>query len=128
GDNSALPAGVTLDLAGAPRRWDDPATPDTGAGSSPVVDMGAFEFGAPTPTPSPWLDLGGGLAGTIGVPVLTGDGPLTGGSVATITLSGASPSAAVAVVLGPAEVNLTFLGGTLVPAPSVLLFGLVTNP
>lgn len=32
-----------LDLALAPRRVDDPAAPDTGAGSPPLVDLGAFE-------------------------------------------------------------------------------------
>ncbi len=33
-----------LDLAGAPRRFDDAAAPDTGLGPPPVVDMGAYEF------------------------------------------------------------------------------------
>jgi hypothetical protein len=44
GDSSAVPAGVTLDLAGAPRFRDDPRTPDTGKGPAPIVDMGAYEF------------------------------------------------------------------------------------
>ena len=34
---------VPLDLAGGTRRVDDPLVPDTGAGSAPVVDHGAFE-------------------------------------------------------------------------------------
>lgn len=36
--------GIAFDLAGAPRFADDPATPDTGVGTSPIVDLGAYEF------------------------------------------------------------------------------------
>ncbi len=59
-DNDALPwdlddldgDGVFLerlpfDLAGNPRFLDDPDTPDTGAGTPPIVDMGAFELLVP---------------------------------------------------------------------------------
>ena len=44
GDNAAVPAGVTIDLAGGPRFIDDPATPDNGSGIPPIVDMGAYEY------------------------------------------------------------------------------------
>jgi hypothetical protein len=47
GDSSAVPAGITLDLAGLPRFRDDPRTPDTGKGPAPIVDMGAYEFQPP---------------------------------------------------------------------------------
>ncbi|MEW6071354.1 MAG: right-handed parallel beta-helix repeat-containing protein [Planctomycetota bacterium] len=50
GDNLALPPTLATDLDGHPRRVDDPATPDTGRGTVPIVDMGAFEHasaGAP---------------------------------------------------------------------------------
>jgi hypothetical protein len=43
-DNTAVPAGIMTDLAGNPRFVDDPNTPDTGNGSPPIVDMGAYEF------------------------------------------------------------------------------------
>ena len=43
-DNTAVPPGVTTDLVGNPRFVDDPATPDTGNGAPPIVDMGAYEF------------------------------------------------------------------------------------
>jgi hypothetical protein len=47
-DNTAVPAGVTLDLAGSPRFADDPDTVDTGVpggdGGDLIVDMGAYEF------------------------------------------------------------------------------------
>jgi len=56
GDNTAVPADVTdldgdgnvgeptpFDLAGGPRFQDDPGTADTGNGTPPIVDMGAYE-------------------------------------------------------------------------------------
>jgi hypothetical protein len=47
GDNSLvlLPAsGPALDLSGNPRRTDIASVSDTGAGASPIVDIGAYEF------------------------------------------------------------------------------------
>ena len=44
GDNEAVPADVTTDLAGHPRFVDTPEIPDTGNGMPPIVDMGAYEF------------------------------------------------------------------------------------
>jgi len=44
GDNTAVPIGITTDLDGKPRFSDDPGTADTGKGTSPIVDMGAYEF------------------------------------------------------------------------------------
>jgi len=44
GDNGAVPAEVLTDLAGVLRFFDDPATPDTGLGAAPIVDMGVYEY------------------------------------------------------------------------------------
>lgn len=44
GDNAALPGDLMIDLDGRTRRVDDPATPDTGSGTPPIVDIGAYEF------------------------------------------------------------------------------------
>jgi len=44
GDTASLPSALALDLGGQPRRTDDPATPDTGVGAAPVIDIGAYEF------------------------------------------------------------------------------------
>lgn len=49
GNNGAVPEDVQLDLDGRPRFLDDPNTPDTGIGTAPIVDMGAFEFGNGVP-------------------------------------------------------------------------------
>ncbi len=43
-DNDAVPAGITTDLDGNPRFVDDPATPDTGNGTAPIVDIGCYEL------------------------------------------------------------------------------------
>jgi len=43
GDNSAVPAGITTDLARLPRFMDISGVPDTGSGTPPIVDMGAYE-------------------------------------------------------------------------------------
>lgn len=43
GDNGMVPGALATDLAGSPRFADDPLTPDTGLGSPPQVDLGAYE-------------------------------------------------------------------------------------
>lgn len=50
GENSTVPAGITADLDGLPRFFDDTTTPDTGLGTPPIVDIGAYEF-QPVPIP-----------------------------------------------------------------------------
>ena len=47
GNTFEVSGGIALDLDGAPRLADDPATSDTGVGGPPVVDMGAYEFAGP---------------------------------------------------------------------------------
>ena len=43
-DNNAVPDGIDEDLTRRLRFADRPATPDTGAGDAPIVDMGPFEY------------------------------------------------------------------------------------
>jgi hypothetical protein len=43
GNNNDVPGGVMTDLDGNPRFVDDTGAADTGAGTAPIVDMGAFE-------------------------------------------------------------------------------------
>jgi len=68
GDNSAITTPPfdeqPLDIEGYPRRYDDLSTGDTGNGSSPIVDMGAYEYGSSSLT--------GSLTVTINDPVPTG--------------------------------------------------------
>ena len=44
GNNSALPTGFTVDFDGNDRFVDIATVPDTGNGTAPVIDMGAFEL------------------------------------------------------------------------------------
>jgi len=43
GNNTAVPFGIITDLGDNPRFVDVPTAPDTGNGTSPIVDMGAYE-------------------------------------------------------------------------------------
>jgi len=74
GNNSALPAGLTTDLAGQPRRFDNPFMVDTGSGTAPIVDMGAYENQADCPAGEPIYvdtDAGGSNSGDSWVNALT---------------------------------------------------------
>lgn len=76
--------------------------------------------------PSPWTDLGFAKPGVNGAPHLAGVGPLTPGSANQLVLTHAKPSAVAMLVIGLSTVNLPFSGGTLVPAPA-LVVPLATN-
>ena len=58
GDNDAVPSGVTTDLDGNPRFWNHPRA-DTGHGTPPIVDMGAFEKMS---VPAPMLSMSKAVA------------------------------------------------------------------
>ncbi len=76
---------------------------------------------------SPWTDLGFALAGTAGLPSLTGTGALAGGDPMSLDLTQARPLASVALFIGFTQLGAPFKGGTLVPAADILLTGLPTN-
>ncbi|MGQ0553865.1 MAG: FG-GAP repeat domain-containing protein [Planctomycetota bacterium] len=72
-----------------------------------------------------WQDLGLGLAGTGGVPpVLSGSGPLVGGSTNALELSGGQPAGSVILIAGVTRIDLPFKGGVMVPAVNTLVPGL----
>jgi hypothetical protein len=74
-------------------------------------------FGASTP----WADLADFLAGTNGPPVLTGSGPLTGGSPTNLLLTNALPGTSAYLFLGLSVLGAPFKGGVLVPSPDAIL-------
>ena len=78
--------------------------------------------------PGPWVDLGQGLAGTHGVPVLAGIGSLASGDPLDLVLGDALENSGSTLVVGLAALNAPFKGGVLVPLPSLLIFGLPTGP
>lgn len=49
GDNSVVPTDLIFDYQGDLRLVDDPGMKDTGNGTSPIVDMGAYEFQGVSP-------------------------------------------------------------------------------
>jgi glucuronoarabinoxylan endo-1,4-beta-xylanase len=44
GNNAVVPEGITKDMDGRSRFMDVPAVADTGSGTVPIVDMGAYEY------------------------------------------------------------------------------------
>jgi len=74
-----------------------------------------------------WTDLGNGLAGTPGTPTLEGIGSMVAGDGVRLIVSDALPIATTGIVVGLSELNAAFKGGLLVPAPDVLLLGLLTD-
>ena len=75
----------------------------------------------------PWSDLAGAKAGSLGDPLLTGDGTPMPGNQVTLELSNAVASSPAALVIGFSQSNLPLLGGTLVPSPDLLVEGLNTG-
>ncbi len=76
GNNAAVPVGVTTDIAGLPRFFNDPAAPDTGAGTPPIVDMGAHERVPLSVSAPSGLDLCAGADAEFSV-VAAGQDPLS---------------------------------------------------
>jgi hypothetical protein len=71
-----------------------------------------------------WKDLGLGLAGVNGAPVLAGTGTLLAGEPLTLALGNAKPSSSAALIVGFDQLNAPFKGGTLVPTVNLLIAGL----
>jgi hypothetical protein len=47
GNNAVVPVALVFDVAGLSRIVDDPFVADSGAGTPPIIDMGAYEFQLP---------------------------------------------------------------------------------
>ncbi len=88
-----------IDSAAAGLSLDDDGSPP---------DRGALPF-------RPWIEDGPGLAGTFGIPLITGVGMNSAGAPAELHLTGAPPHAVVALIMGFGRLDLPFAGGTLVP-------------
>ena len=89
-----------------------------GTGKSGVYSdygsLGAYSITLNTPAPSGFNDLGNALPGTT-TPNLAGFGFGCPDSVVNLTLSGALSNASVFMTFGVGQLNVPFLGGTLVP-------------
>ncbi|MFT7463548.1 MAG: putative HAF family extracellular repeat protein [Pseudohongiellaceae bacterium] len=74
-----------------------------------------------TANENPWTDLGSGLAGVNGVPVLEGTGSLAGGTAVSLDVSNGAPSANSWFVAGFTRIDAPFKQGILVPALDLLV-------
>lgn len=97
--------------------WLDLRAP--GNGSDHVQRVVHREIGSLLP--GPWQNLGFGKPGSSGVPSLFGVGLPAPGSLVTLAIDNAAPSANTWFLAGASRVDLPFLGGVLVPAPTVIL-------
>jgi len=68
-----------------------------------------------------WTELGGGLAGSAGMPALAVGGSLCGGEALTFTISHGKPKAAALVIIGLAATPQPWKGGVLWPAPDIVV-------
>ncbi len=76
---------------------------------------------------NPWIQLADALPGSTGPPLLAGSGPLLGDTKAVVNLSSARPLAPAVLVVGLQALEVSLLGGTLVPAADVVVAGLLTS-
>ncbi len=94
-------------------------------------DSGNQSFSGPVslgvPPASAWTDIGFGLAGTAGIPALAGTGTLQSGSPASLSLTGAAPSAPAILFVSFISTPVPFKGGMLAAFPFVLTVSLATS-
>lgn len=69
----------------------------------------------------PWQQVGSGLPGSLGLPYLDGDGALVPGNTITLRLDDARPHASGVYVIGFEKAMLPYVGGVMVPSPSLLV-------
>lgn len=77
---------------------------------------------------SPYENLGFAKAGSLGDPILYGNGSLEPGSSSAFVLEDANPNSFCILFVGLTEGNAAFFGGTLVPVPILLEASLFTSP
>lgn len=88
--------------------------------ASALLNLGDFD-------PHPWVDLGHGLAGANGVPLLTPSGVLVPGTSFSMEVSDARAVTFAWWILGLSAVELPFKGGVLVPSPDLIAGPFVTG-
>jgi probable HAF family extracellular repeat protein len=79
------------------------------------------------PETGDWIGLGNGLAGSNGIPNITGIGSQNEGTPTTLRLTGALGNSTAALVVGLSRIDANFKGGVMMPNLDLLLLGLPTN-
>ena len=141
GNNAAVPGGTTTDVLGLPRFFDDPGVANTGAGTPPIVDMGAYEripFSVSEISPGP-QQVCAGASASFSVTAsglaplsyrwrrnsvdLTDGGTISGSATAMLTInptaSADSGTYSVVVTDGADQTETRFAGLTVHPQPIV---------
>ena len=128
GSNSMVPAGITLDMAQNPRFVDAPVA-DTGAGTAPIVDIGAYEvtlppfiafcFGDGSGTPCPCGNTGAAGSGC-GSSVFTGGCELLASGTSSISNDTLTLTATRST---PSQPGIFFLANNAVGGGSGTAFG-----
>lgn len=123
---SALPTETHFfDLLLDPFELNDLLASPLDAGLQAAFDGLSAELAEPD---APWLEMTyTGLAGTRGLPALSGSGSLVAGEAFTLTLTGTLPSAFASLIVGSQNKHLALKGGVLAPDPAFVL-PLVTGP
>jgi hypothetical protein len=67
----------------------------------------------------PWTAVGSGIAGTLGLPHLDGDGAIVAGNALTFRIDGARPNSTGVHLIGLGTAMVPALGGVLVPVPTI---------
>ena len=80
-----------------------------------------------TPASNGWTNLGQGLAGTGGVPVLVGSGSLSPAVSNQWSLANAKANAPALFVAGLSQASLPLFGGLLVPSPDVVFLQVTSS-
>jgi len=96
--------------------------------TSPAGDSHLAKWGGCSGPPTPWTNLGSGLAGFFDLPQLTGLGELLAGTPGSLTLEDAALSAPALLFISTSNSPTPFKGGTLLPVPILLALPLSTNP
>jgi hypothetical protein len=133
GEHTDLFSSPDLTFGGWPLGVDGDGCPSNGADAARSLNGSAATIAAFRPTVVPldaFVDLGTALAGTAGLPLLAGNGPLIEGTRIGIQLSSARPSAIAHLVVGFSLIAVPFAGGTLLPdlTPPGFFATLATDP
>lgn len=129
-NQSVVEAAITLDGG---LTWQPAPVPLGGGAESLRAALGGFFLGGPgskivrVDPPQTWLEFGAGLAGTHGVPHLSGEGTLAPWTPVSYHVASALEGAPTALVLGLSQLDLPILGGVLVPALDVVIGGLAPD-
>lgn len=107
-----------------PGDWTGDGRVDLGVLVEPLGGLGSWYYPALAildGREAPWTDLGQGLAGAAGEPVLVGTGSLAPGTKLELSLANALGGSLAFHVIGFGELTIPLLGGVLVPTPDAFV-------